>query len=114
MEKDLVHHGGLEHREVHNAYGFYQASRFRLHESTYAGQLSRSNGERRPFVLTRSFFVGSQRTAAIWTGDNKAEWAHLKGTIPMLLSLSSAGFAHVGADVGGFFGNPDEELLVRW
>ncbi|PIO73497.1 glycosyl hydrolase, family 31 [Teladorsagia circumcincta] len=108
MEKDLVHHGGLEHREVHNVYGFYQ------HEATYAGQLARTDSERRPFVLTRSFFAGSQRTAAVWTGDNRADWAHLKATIPMLLSLSSAGLAHIGADVGGFFGNPDEELLVRW
>lgn len=33
---------------------------------------------------------------------------------PMLLSLSIAGIPHVGADVGGFFGNPDEQLLVRW
>uniref|UniRef100_A0A0K0D7L0 DUF5110 domain-containing protein n=1 Tax=Angiostrongylus cantonensis TaxID=6313 RepID=A0A0K0D7L0_ANGCA len=32
----------------------------------------------------------------------------------MLLTLSIAGIPHVGADVGGFFGNPDEELLVRW
>ena len=32
----------------------------------------------------------------------------------MLLTLSTAGIPHVGADVGGFFGNPDEELLVRW
>jgi alpha 1,3-glucosidase len=43
-----------------------------------------------------------------------ADWAHLKATIPMLLSLSVAGMPHVGADVGGFFGNPDPELLVRW
>ncbi|KAJ1352135.1 hypothetical protein KIN20_008335 [Parelaphostrongylus tenuis] len=108
MEKDLVHYGGLEHREVHNIYAFYN------HESTFAGQLARSGGQWRPFVLTRAFFAGSQRTAAVWTGDNKAEWAHLKATIPMLLTLSAAGIPHVGADVGGFFGNPDEELLIRW
>lgn len=24
MPKDAVHHGGWEHREVHNLYGFYQ------------------------------------------------------------------------------------------
>lgn len=32
----------------------------------------------------------------------------------MLLTLGTAGIPHVGADVGGFFGDPDEELLVRW
>lgn len=43
-----------------------------------------------------------------------AAWDHLKATIPMVLSLSIAGFPNIGADVGGFFGNPDEELLTRW
>ncbi len=23
MQKDLIHHGGYEHRDVHNVYGFY-------------------------------------------------------------------------------------------
>jgi alpha 1,3-glucosidase len=32
----------------------------------------------------------------------------------MLLSISVAGLPFVGADVGGFFTNPDPELLVRW
>ena len=32
----------------------------------------------RPFVLSRAFFAGSQRYGAIWTGDNTADWGHLK------------------------------------
>ena len=32
----------------------------------------------------------------------------------MLLALNVAGLPNCGADVGGFFGNPDAELLVRW
>ena len=51
---------------------------------------------------------------AVWTGDNAAEWDHLKISIPMLLSLSVAGLQFVGADIGGFFKNPEPELLVRW
>ncbi|EGT43911.1 CBN-AAGR-4 protein [Caenorhabditis brenneri] len=108
MHKDAKHYDGFEHRDVHNVYGFYQ------HSSTFEGIKARSNKEVRPFVLSRSFFAGSQRTTAVWTGDNKADWAHLKQTIPMLLSISTAGLPFVGADVGGFFGNPEEELLVRW
>lgn len=76
--------------------------------------MARTNGRKRPFVLTRSFFAGSQRTTAVWTGDNTASWEQLKITVPMLLSLSVSGIPHVGADVGGFFGNPDEQLLIRW
>ena len=82
--------------------------------STYEGHLLRSDGNRRPFILSRAFFVGSQRAGSIWTGDNIAEWSHLQMSIPMLLSLSVTGISHSGADVGGFFKNPDPELLVRW
>lgn len=32
----------------------------------------------------------------------------------MLLSMSVSGIPFVGADIGGFFKNPDEELLLRW
>jgi len=32
----------------------------------------------------------------------------------MLLSMNVAGLPFVGADVGGFFKNPDPDLLVRW
>jgi hypothetical protein len=34
--------------------------------------------------------------------------------VPMLLSLNVAGLSNCGADIGGFFGNPTAELLVRW
>merc|ERR1712130_512854 len=68
----------------------------------------------RPFVLTRAFFAGSQQYGAVWTGDNTADWEHLAASIPMLLSLNIAGIVFSGADVGGFFGNPSTELLIRW
>lgn len=108
MPKDAVHHGGVEHRELHNLYGFYQ------HMATFEGLITRSGGSERPFVLSRSFFAGSQRFGAVWTGDNVASWEHLKISIPMLLSLSVAGIAFCGADVGGFVQDPEPELLVRW
>uniref|UniRef100_A0AAQ5WW93 Glycoside hydrolase family 31 N-terminal domain-containing protein n=1 Tax=Amphiprion ocellaris TaxID=80972 RepID=A0AAQ5WW93_AMPOC len=106
MPKDAVHSGGWEHRDLHNLYGFYQA--------TVEGLITRSGGSERPFVLSRSFFAGSQKFGAIWTGDNVASWEYLKISLPMLLSLSLAGIAFCGADVGGFFQDPEPELLVRW
>ncbi|XP_044869546.1 neutral alpha-glucosidase C isoform X2 [Mauremys mutica] len=108
MQRDAVHHGNWEHREVHNLYGFYQQM------VTAEGLIKRSGGQKRPFVLTRSFFAGSQKYGAVWTGDNVAEWSYLKISIPMLLTISIAGISFCGADVGGFIGDPEPELLVRW
>jgi mannosyl-oligosaccharide alpha-1,3-glucosidase len=109
MPRDNIHHGNWEHRDVHNINGMT------FHIATYDALLERKKGEvRRPFVLTRSFFAGSQRTAAMWTGDNEANWGHLQGSLPMILNQGVAGFPFAGADVGGFFGNPSKELLTRW
>lgn len=108
MLKDAVHLSGWEHRDVHNVYGMYQ------HRATVEGQIQKSNGQERPFVLSRSFFAGSQRYGAVWTGDNTGEWSHLKISVPMMLSLNIVGITFSGADIGGFFRNPDAELVTRW
>ncbi|KAA0716277.1 Neutral alpha-glucosidase AB [Triplophysa tibetana] len=107
MHKDALH-GVWEHRDVHNLYGLY------VQKATADGLIQRSRGVERPFVLTRAFFAGSQRYGAVWTGDNAAEWGHLKISIPMCLSLGLVGISFCGADVGGFFKHPSAELLVRW
>lgn len=105
--KDLIHYGNWEHRSVHNLYGMT------FHEATYGALITR-NPHQRPFILTRSFFSGSQRTSTMWTGDNTASWEYLRESIRMILALNIAGFPFAGSDVGGFFKNPDEELLTRW
>jgi alpha 1,3-glucosidase len=97
----------FEHREVHNMYGFLMT------QATFQGQLAARPGKR-PFILSRAFFAGSQRHVAVWTGDSMASWDHLKLVTPMLLALSLSGMSFVGSDIGGFFGNPDPELLIRW
>ncbi|ORZ33307.1 glycosyl hydrolases family 31-domain-containing protein [Catenaria anguillulae PL171] len=116
MPKTAKHVGGVEHRDVHNLYGMQQ------HRSTHLGHLQRTlssastplSAIHRPFVLSRAFFTGTQRYGAIWTGDNDARWDHLASSTPMLLSLGVSGITFAGADVGGFFRNPDAELLARW
>jgi mannosyl-oligosaccharide alpha-1,3-glucosidase len=108
MLKDNIHFGDWEHRDVHNLYGQMQLV------GTYDGLMRRAAGKLRPFILTRAHFSGSQRYAAVWTGDNAADWGHLEASIPMCLSLAVSGISFCGADVGGFFGNPDAELFYRW
>ncbi|KAF9436979.1 hypothetical protein BGZ76_002382 [Entomortierella beljakovae] len=108
IPKDVIHYGDVEHRSVHNFYGTM------FHSATAQGLTQRNETLQRPFVLSRAFFAGSQRYGAIWTGDNMATWEHLDIASPMLLTIGIAGLPFSGADVGGFFGNPDAELLTRW
>ncbi|XP_055843079.1 neutral alpha-glucosidase AB-like [Episyrphus balteatus] len=107
MPKDNLHYGGWEHRDVHNLFGHMQVM------GTHQGLLQRDPNQR-PFILTRSHFAGSQRYAIVWMGDNTAAWGHLENSIKMCLSEGIAGFSFCGSDVGGFFGDPEPELVERW
>jgi mannosyl-oligosaccharide alpha-1,3-glucosidase len=55
IDKQAKHYGNLENKEVHNQYGFYHGM------SVYQGLLERNNNNNRPFILSRSFFAGTQR-----------------------------------------------------
>ena len=80
--------------------------------ATYEG-LARLQPDRRPFVITRAGYAGIQRYATMWTGDNNATFESLALNVPMFASLGLSGEAFVGADVPGFIGRGDGELLVR-
>lgn len=97
----------ISHAKVHNIYGLMQTMATRE-------ALERLQPEKRPFVLTRAAFAGSQRYAALWTGDNSSVWEHLESSVPMILNLGLSGYSFVGADVGGYRGDCSGELLVRW
>lgn len=90
MEKDSIHYGGWEHRDVHNINGMLFAN------TTSQAVKERTTPHNRPFVLTRSFYAGAQRFAALWTGDNLGTWEHMAVGIPMVLSNSIGGMSFVG------------------
>ena len=87
MQKDLLNLNKCEHREWHNLYGML------FQRSTAEGLIQRNEGENvRPFVLSRSFFAGSQRYGAIWTGkqnNRKCAFHLLASVVTSLLSLES-------------------------
>jgi alpha-glucosidase len=109
---DLEHRGGGEiasgsHAQYHNVYGFLMA------KATYDAMLA-SRPERRPFVLSRSNYLGGQRYAATWTGDNVSSWQHLHWSVPMVLNLGLSGQPFSGPDIGGFAGTPSPALFAHW
>lgn len=96
---------GALHRDMHNLYGHLMA------KATAAAFLA---GGRRPYVITRACYSGSQRYTTAWTGDNQSLWAHLQMSIPQLCNLGLSGMPMVGCDVGGFGENVTPELMARW
>jgi alpha-glucosidase len=99
--------GENPHDTFHNQYalGMAKASR--------QGFLQ-ANPDTRPFLLTRSGFIGSNRYAAVWTGDNMSNAWFLKQSLPVSLNLALSGIPFNGADVCGFGGDADRELAIAW
>jgi alpha-glucosidase len=70
--------------------------------------------DKRSFVLTRAAYAGTQRHAAIWTGDNTASDEHLLLGVRLQNSLGLSGMAFAGTDIGGFVGEASPDLFARW
>ena len=112
MPETNLHRGGGglpagNHSRYHNVFGFLMA------KASRDGILA-ANPDKRPFVLSRSNFLGGQKYAANWTGDNSSTWAHLKLSIPMSITLGLSGQPISGADIGGFNDNCTPDLLGHW
>lgn len=112
MPEDNKHLGGDKipagpHLKYHNVYGYLMVKASRE-------GIMKARPQNRPFILTRSNFLGGQRFAATWTGDNASWESHMTMSVPMILTLGLSGQSFSGADVGGFLFNPDADLFGRW
>lgn len=112
MPEDNKHLGGDKipagpHLKYHNVYGYLMVKASRE-------GIMKARSQNRPFILTRSNFLGGQRFAATWTGDNASWESHMTMSVPMILTLGLSGQPFSGADVGGFLFNPDADLFGRW
>ncbi|UOB19384.1 glycoside hydrolase family 31 protein [Abyssalbus ytuae] len=95
------------HRKAHNIYGMQMA------RATYQG-VKKYSYPKRPFVITRAAYSGTQRYTSSWTGDNVATWEHLWIANVQAQRMSMSGFSFIGSDIGGFAEQPNGELYVRW
>ncbi|WP_396633829.1 glycoside hydrolase family 31 protein [Maribacter sp. R86514] len=95
------------HRKAHNIYGMQMV------RATYEG-VKKYVYPKRPFVITRAAFAGTQRYSSTWTGDNVATWEHLWIANVQVQRMCLTGYSFVGSDIGGFAEQPDGELFARW
>jgi len=95
---------------IHNVYGHQWA------KMVYENQLALAPNKR-PFILMRSGFAGSQRYGMIpWTGDVSRTWGGLKPQVELSLQMGLLGMAYTHSDLGGFAGGEifNKEMYIRW
>jgi alpha-glucosidase len=112
MPLDCWHRGGGglpagPHAQYHNVYGMLMS------RATREGMLAAAP-DKRPFVLSRASFIGGHRYAAMWTGDNIANWSHLYYATPMVMNIGLSGQPMAGPDLGGYGGDATGDLFARW
>jgi alpha-glucosidase len=81
--------------------------------ATYHG-LKKFAYPKRPFVITRAAYSGTQRYTSTWMGDNVATWEHLWIANVQAQRMAMSGFSFAGSDIGGFAEQPQGELFARW
>lgn len=106
LPDDAVSALGMDGREYHNLYGFFYG------RALYEGMAALD--DRRPLVYARSVWAGSQRYPALFLGDQKPTFDHIRSTLRAGLNLGLAGFAYWTADVFGLDGQTTPEIHMRY
>jgi alpha-D-xyloside xylohydrolase len=98
---------GMRGREMHNQYPLlYNAAFYEAFErSGRAGDL---------VSWGRSGWAGIQRYPVSWSGDMHCNFPSMACTLWSGLSFSLSGGAFWSHDIGGFMGETNPELFVRW
>jgi alpha-glucosidase len=96
-----------DHLQAHNLYAL------QMNRAGYQA-LKRLRPTRRPWLISRSGWVSQQRYAWKWSGDTESSWGSLRMTIANALGMGLSGQPYTGPDIGGFSGNPNAELYLRW
>ncbi len=112
MPLDNQHRGGGKfpagkHTKYHNIYGPLMTMSSRM-------GLEKAYPNKRPFVLSRANFLGGQRYASTWTGDNSTSKAHRLVATPMVLTMGLSGQPFVGPDIPGFAGKTNADEAAHW
>lgn len=101
---DAVAANGMRGDALHNVYPL-------LFNDAVADVTEEVHGHR--VVWARSSFTGGQRHCAQWAGDTNATFPSMASTLRGGLSYALSGVPYWSHDVGGFTGQPGDELMIR-
>ena len=106
LPPDVRLHDGRLGAEAHNVYPL-----------AYAQALERLLAAPRgdDFVLiSRPGCAGLARHAVKFAGDQGSHWPGLADALRGALTSGASGYGYWTSDIGGFYGEPNEEVYLRW
>lgn len=107
VPEDAVFADGRTGTSMHNHYPYHYT------EAVYDSTVD-AKGEDEALVWGRSAWTGSQRFPLYWGGDPPTTFDGMHSALRGGLSLSLSGFPYWSHDIGGFLGEPSDELYARW
>ncbi len=104
-EEDAVYNNGMSGRQMHNLYPLlYNRTAFEITEQV--------TGE--GIIWARSAWAGSQRYPLHWGGDSGSDFHGMYHSLRGGLSFGMSGFVFWSHDVGGYYGETETDVYVRW
>lgn len=103
---DAVAHNGMQGEQLHNLYPL-------LYNDVVAEVTVEETG-RAGMVWGRSTYAGGQRHAAQWGGDPRCTYQDMAATLRGGLSIGMCGHSFWSHDIGGFKGQPTQDVYIRW
>jgi len=113
--------------QIQSEYNLHSLYGHAMMQITYDVMLQQSKApsskffDKRPFLVTRSTFTGTNQYASYPIKSKYRTWAALQNSIPRLMTMNMMGFTHSGADVCGLIEDRsytgktmNEELCLRW
>ena len=107
IPEDAVFADGQTGKSGHNLYPY-------LYNKTVYETIAEERGDEAAFVWGRSGWTGSQRYPVHWGGDPQTSFNGMAAALRGGLSASLSGIGYWSHDIGGFAGEPSQELYVRW
>jgi hypothetical protein len=88
---------------------------FGLHGITGAARVMSYYGNNcRPFIITLDGWAGTQRHAAVWTGDQTGgQWEYIRFHVPTYIGAGLSGIPNITSDMDGIFGGKNPVVNTR-
>lgn len=107
IPEDSLFFNGMQGERMRNIYS-------RLYNDAVFNITKKIKGEDNGIVWARSGCAGMQKYPVCWSGDPPSSYEGMAATLRGGLSLAMSGVPFWSHDMGGFYGNVSEEILIRW